>query len=423
MGDALPDAVSSRARAGVVMRILMAGTFIYPRGAAGRASQMQARGLAEAGHHITVAMARGENAERQIAVDGFTVLTFGSVAEMTGGLAGRFRWVTAQVGLLIYLLKAVLGGRFDSLMFYGVAPIFAAVAVIARLWKQPTCLIQYDLLETSIYLGFWDYIQRQLIIGSEKVLARCAALIIIGYSSALEAVFQRIAPRTPRVKVWPPTDTTYFASSGGGRVRNRWGLNDCKLVAYAGSISRLEGIDVLLEAMSVIRSQYPGLKLVLAGPVEHFDPVGGRPLNFELTAKKIGVEDSVLFVGMLPRDQVVDLLAAADCLVMPKVDHPVNAVASPIKVGEYLASGRPVVASRVCELDMWLRHGEDIWLCRPGDPADLAAAIVRVLTDEALAQRLGANGQIAARRVCDYRVWAQRVEAALKDLRSVSKPI
>lgn len=401
----------------------MAGTFIYPRGAAGRAVQMQARGLAEAGHHVTVAMARGESAERQIAVDGFTVLTFGSVAGMTGGLAGRFRWATAQVGLLVYLLRAVLGRRFDCLMFYGVAPIFAVVAVIARLWKQPTCLIQYDLLETKVYLGFWDYIQRQLIIGSEKLLARCAALIIIGYSSALEAVFQRIAPQTPRVKVWPPTDTVLFASGDGVRMRHNWELGEQKLIVYTGSISRLQGSDLLLKAMPSVLQQHQDVKLVITGPVASFDPAGGRPLDYQMLAEELGIEDNVIFAGVLPVNQLLDVQMAADCLVMPKIGHPVNEVQSPIKVGEYLASGRPVVASRVCELDTWLRHGEDIWLCRPGDPADLAAAIVRVLTDEALAQRLGANGQIAARRVCDYRVWAQRVEAALMDLRSASKPI
>lgn len=391
----------------------MAGTFIYPRGAAGRAVQMQARGLAEAGHHVTVAMARGENAARRSAVDGFTVLTFGSVAEMTGGLAGRFRWFLAQVGLLAYLVGAVLSRRFDCIMFYGVAPIFAVVAVIARLRKRPTCLIQYDLMNTGVFAGFWNYLYRQLIVGSEIILARCASLIIIGYATALADVFRQMAPTTPRVRVWPPTDTLRFGTGNADCARHRYGVENQKLVVYAGAIGRLEGIDILLSAVPEAQRLCPNFKVFLAGPILQNDYVSGRPMDFKQMVHDLEIHEAVQFVGVLPTDQLLDLLAAADCLVMPKIDHPSNTAASPIKVGEYLAAGRPVVASRVCELDTWLKHGEDIWFCAPGDQQSLAEAIAQVLTDVDLAGKLAANGQKKAHQVCDYRAWASRVETAL----------
>lgn len=399
---------------GTLMRILMAGTFTFPQGAASRAVHMQAKGLAEAGHDVVVVVCLGSTRQKYARLDGFTVRSFDSTEEGRCGLPGQFRWLKAQLGMLLYLLASVLGRRFDCIMFYGVAPIFAFVVPIARLLRQRTCLIQYDLMETDVFLGFWNYLYRKLIVGSEKFLARYVSLIIIGYSSALEDIFQYIAPETPRIKVWPPTDTTYFASGDGARARSRWGLSECRLVVYAGSISRLEGSDVLLRAVPEVKHQCPDMKLVIAGPVTQFDPVCGQPLDYELLAQELGIDNAVLFAGVLPTDQFVDLLAAADCLVMPKVDHPANAAASPIKMGEYLASGRPVVASRVCELDKWLRHGEDIWFCEPGNVRDLAHAIVQMLVVSELAKEIGRSGQQAAREVCDYRAWARRVGSALQ---------
>lgn len=400
---------------GPVMRILMTGTFTFPQGAASRATHMQAKGLVEAGHNVIVLVCSSSTKEKLVRLDGFTVRAFDTI---TGRDRGLLCWLKAQFQMLLYLLTSVFGQEFDYIIFYGVAPVFALVIPIARLLRQRTCLIQYDLMETNVFLGFWNYLHRQLIIGSERLLARNSSLIIIGYASALENVFRRIAPQTPRVRVWPPTDMAFFASGDGARARSRLGLGNRKLVVYAGSISRLEGSDILLRAMQDATIQCPDMKLVIAGSVTQFDPVSGRPLDYELLAQELGVQNRVLFAGVLPTDQFVDLLAAADCLVMPKVDHPANAVASPIKVGEYLASGRPVVASRVCELDQWLRHGQDIWFCRPGDPIDLAAAIVHILTDEHLAQNMGANGRQVGYDVCNYHAWVQHVEGAWKQIQA-----
>lgn len=396
------------------MRILIAGTFVFPEGAAGRAVHMQAKGLTEAGHDVMVVACRCAMQDRQATLDGFSVQCFDAGEEQSGRLSRRLHWMKAQLGMLHYLVASAWRHRFDQVLFYGEAPVFALYAPIARLLRQRTCLIQYDLTRTSVTLGFRDYLRRQLIIGSEKLLAQTSSLIIIGYSPSLEENFRRMAPKTPRVKVWPPTDTAFFACGSRERARSRLGVWTDRLVVYAGSISRLEGIDVLLEAVPIIVEQCAMLKLVIAGSVISYDPVCGRPIDYEVMARELGVGGSVIFTGMLPADQVVDLLAAADCLVMPKVDHPANSAASPIKIGEYLASGRPVVATRVCELDTWLRHGEDVWFCQPGDPADLAAAIVRVLADADLARKLGVNGMIAAHDVCDYQEWARRVEAALQ---------
>lgn len=395
------------------MRIMIAGTFVFPEGAAGRAVHMQAKGLAEAGHDVEVVACRSALQQRQATLDSFSVKCFDHGEEQKSGLSRRLHWMYAQFGMLHYLLVSVWGQRFDCIMFYGVAPVFAFVAPIARILRQRTCLIQYDIEKTTVFLGFLDYLRRQLAICSEKVLARTSSLIIIGYSSALEDDFRRMAPQTPRVKVWPPTDTAFFACGSKERARSRLGVWTDRLVVYAGSISRLEGVDVLLQAIPTIVEQCPKLKLVIAGSVASYDPVCGRPIDYEEMAWELRAGANVVFTGMLPADQVVDLLAAADCLVIPKVDHPANSAASPIKMGEYLASGRPVVATRVSELDTWLRHSEDVWFCRPGDPVDLAAGIVCVLADDRLAKKLGTNGGRVARYVCDYHEWARRVEDAL----------
>ena len=83
--------------------------------------------------------------------------------------------------------------------------------------------------------------------------------------------------------------------------------------------------------------------------------------------------------------------------------------ASPVKLFEYMAAGRAVVASNVGAIPEVLRDGENALLVAPGSAAELVAAITRVLEDRALSRRLGA----AARRDVQSYSWEARVARVL----------
>jgi glycosyltransferase involved in cell wall biosynthesis len=399
------------------MKILMVGTFTFPYGggAAARAVHMQALGLAGAGHDVTVAAAISDGPAKRFTMDGFLVRSFGpyEVATASGGIAQIRNFATRQLLLAWFVAEAIIRRRYDSIIFYGLSPLFALLTPFARLWKQRTAVVLGDLASRGVERRLSARLKRAVVVLTERVMVRSTSLTVVGGSSVLERKLRDMAPRTPTIRSFPPTDMAAFSNGDAARSREQYGLRGKKVIAYAGRINRLEGVDVLLKAMRLVADEHPDAVLVIAGSAATVDPIVRLPLDYPELARGMGIADLVVFTGFLPMQGVVDLLAAADVLVSPKIDHPANVVAAPIKVGEYLASGRPVVATRICELDEWLRDGEDVVFCATGDVDGLAAALSRVLSDPERGRLIGASGRERARSVCDASIWADRVAGAL----------
>ena len=108
----------------------------------------------------------------------------------------------------------------------------------------------------------------------------------------------------------------------------------------------------------------------------------------------------VQFVGAVPHDEVPDYVAAADVCVAAFASNPVTQCKSPLKLAEYLASGKAVVASDVGEVRRMV--GEAGVMVRPGDAQEMAEEIVRLLRDPEERQRLG---RLARERVMAGLTW------------------
>ena len=169
-------------------------------------------------------------------------------------------------------------------------------------------------------------------------------------------------------------------------------------VAYAGHFYPWKGVDVLIEALALV-PQARGLF------------IGGRSGDPDLDRLRslvgaLCLTERVSFTGPVPPPDVGSLLARADVLVLPTVAAPYARYTSPLKLFEYMAAGRPIVASDLPALREVLDHGGTAILVAPGDPAALAAGVRSVLDDPATADRMA---RAAFRKVDDYS-WARRAE-------------
>lgn len=171
------------------------------------------------------------------------------------------------------------------------------------------------------------------------------------------------------------------------------------VAAYAGHLYAWKGVDVLLDALS----QAPGVRGLI---------VGGHAAEPDLArvqahAASLGITDRVTFTGLVEPSQVPAHLAAAMVLVLP---NPASAIStsftSPLKLFEYMAAGRAIVASDLPSIREVLTDGEDALLVEPGSAAALAGAIRRLVDDRALASRLA---RTAFARSAEY-TWARRAE-------------
>jgi len=170
------------------------------------------------------------------------------------------------------------------------------------------------------------------------------------------------------------------------------------VIGYVGHLYPWKGPHLLLEALSALEN----VRAII---------VGGHPAERDLQhlqqqAHTLGVTARVTFTGYVDRGRIADLLAAMDVLVLPHTSTPISErYASPLKLFEYMAAARPIVASDLPSIREVLTD-ETAVLVAPGDPAALAAGIRRTLDDWASAEQ---RARRAYDLVSDY-TWDRRAE-------------
>lgn len=174
------------------------------------------------------------------------------------------------------------------------------------------------------------------------------------------------------------------------------GADDTKLVlGFVGFVRSWHGLDAVIRAMTADAD--PALRLVVVGDGP------ARPELESLTAA-LGIGDRVSFTGLAAREAVPELVAGFDIALQPKV----VAYASPLKVFEYMAAGRAIVAPDQPNIREILTDGETALLFDPAESGSVWRAIQRLVADPALRRRLGeaARAEIARR---DY-TWERNAE-------------
>jgi glycosyltransferase involved in cell wall biosynthesis len=157
------------------------------------------------------------------------------------------------------------------------------------------------------------------------------------------------------------------------------------MVGYMGALPATE-VDVLLGALHAARAHAPDLAFLAIG----VSVAGAGKTLREYAGARWA--DWMIDAGRIPFEQVGAHLAATDALVLTMRDTVANRGRWPSKINDYLASGRPVVTTRVGEIvDFLERHRAG--LLTPPDPQAIAAALLRLRSDPSLAAELGARGR------------------------------
>ena len=163
-----------------------------------------------------------------------------------------------------------------------------------------------------------------------------------------------------------------------------------KYIAYCGYVSiRKDGVDVLIKAFSKVHALHPDYKLFVIGR-------GGfpEPLSFfEDLAEEYGVKDSVVFTGEVRAEEMPQLLVNADVLALARPDSLQARNGFPTKLGEYLATGNPIVVTRVGEIPHFIIDRENGILAEESNVEDFADKLSWVLEHPEQAKKIGNNGR------------------------------
>jgi glycosyltransferase involved in cell wall biosynthesis len=197
------------------------------------------------------------------------------------------------------------------------------------------------------------------------------------------------------------------------KVRDELNLRqDCSYICFVGILVQWQGIEYVIRSMPLVLSECPQTQLIIVGD-------GQMKQELMSLADQVGVLNNMIFTGMVPYQKVPLYVNASDVCVAPKVG--LRSGYSPLKLCEYMACGKPVVASRASGLEI-LEDSQGGILVEPGNSLELGTAITRLLQDKELRKQMGENGRRYVLQNLSWESVARRVAEVLSDaMRTGSK--
>jgi glycosyltransferase involved in cell wall biosynthesis len=186
---------------------------------------------------------------------------------------------------------------------------------------------------------------------------------------------------------------------------------DTPVVLYTGTFEAYQGLDLLFEAMALVAAARPDARLLLAG---------GKPDQVARARGQVraaGIETVTTFAGERPAAEIPAYLLACDALVSPRS----RGTNTPLKIYQYLRSGRPIVATRLLTHTQVL--DDETAILTGTSPHEFADGILRALCDPARAAAVGSNAKRLAETKYSYEAYLERTRRACAALDPSGTPL
>ena len=170
-------------------------------------------------------------------------------------------------------------------------------------------------------------------------------------------------------------------------------------ILYSGSFDKKDGVPVLVDAFNRLAAKRENIRLILTGVGSDEDM---RIMN--KCIENSPFKDQIMYKGYLDDADYYVTLRNADILCMPRIDIGFAQAGFPFKLGEYLATGKPVIASTVSEIPMLFKDRQEAMLVNPGSSDAIVDAAEYLINNPVVAFVIGAKGRAMAKRLFDYHV-------------------
>jgi glycosyltransferase involved in cell wall biosynthesis len=304
--------------------------------------------------------------------------------------------------LSLTALRRALIGRYDAIHSHEEGGLIGvALSVLLRVphlydmhSSLPQQLTNFAFSRSKLVRGVFLAIERLMIRRSRAVIVICPSLedTVRQIDPAAHVVLIENAPGSAEDQATPEQ---------AAAVRAEFGLSpSAPVVLYTGTFEAYQGLDLLLSAMALVKERRADARLLLAG---------GKPEQVRKAveqARAAGIGEVTIFAGEQPAPEIPAYLLAADVLVSPRS----RGTNTPLKIYQYLRSGRPIVATRLLTHTQVLSDATAILTA--ATPADFAAGILAALDDPARAASVGRHARELAETKYSYEAYLDRTRRA-----------
>ena len=294
------------------------------------------------------------------------------------GIGPSWTKVPLNIMLTLTAFRRAISGRYDAVHSHeeggGIGVVLASMLRVPHLYDMHSSLPQQ--VANFGYRGMpglatlLGWLERVMIGGSKVVIVICPDL-----ADTARGVNRRVP--TVLIENAPGSGDAPTAGSGDA-VRRQLGLDPTvPLALYTGTFEHYQGLDLLYGAMVEVKKTRPDARVVV---------VGGDAAQIEKARKQVaaaGVTNEVIFTGQRPAEEIPAYLDAATLLVSPRS----TGTNTPLKIYQYLRSGRPIVATNLRTHTQVLSHDTAV-LAEP-TPHAFAAAMLSVFNDPVHARSIG----------------------------------
>jgi glycosyltransferase involved in cell wall biosynthesis len=315
--------------------------------------------------------------------------------------------------LAVEAFRRGVGGGYDAVHSHEEAGllgvILSAILRVPHLYDMHSSLPQQL---TNFAFSRSPLITRAFLAVERFMVQRSKVVIVI--CPALEDTVKTIDPDAQVILIEnaPGSSGDRPTADQAAAVRGTLGLGpNAPMVLYTGTFEAYQGLDLLFEAIALVRRQRPDARLVLAG---------GKPVQVaraQAEARRLGIDDVTIFAGERPAPEIPAYLMACDALVSPRS----KGTNTPLKIYQYLRAGRAIVATRLLTHTQVL--DDDVAILVGATPREFADGILRALADPSRAAAIGRQAQALADRKYSYEAYLEKTRRACVALQATSRPL
>ncbi len=318
------------------------------------------------------------------------------------GIGPSLAKLPLDVLLTLSVLRRALTTRYDAVHSHEEGGLIGVV--VAALWRVPHLYDMHSSLPQQLtnFAFSRSRVIHRVFLAIERVMIRRSRVVIV-ICQSLEETVRGIDQdaRTILIENAPGSSDDQATDEEAVAVRRRFGLSSSTpVVLYTGTFEAYQGLDLLFEAMAHVHRSIPEATLVLAG---------GKPGQVDKArrqARAAGIEDVAIFAGERPSTEMPGYLLACDVLVSPRS----RGTNTPLKIYQYLRSGKPIVATRLLTHTQVL--SDDTAILTGTSPREFADGILAALQDPNRAAAIGTRARELAETKYSYEAYLERTREA-----------
>lgn len=246
----------------------------------------------------------------------------------------------------------------------------------------------------------------------ERLNIRLASRVFVVSGQLKRYFIDRSIPEDKITVIPNGVDTGRFHPNVDGQaMRARLGLSDRLVLGFTGSFHYWHGIGNLVRFILAVLDRFDHSAFLLVGRGPLKDDLERRLSAFIAAGR-------VVMPGYVDHKEMPQVLAAMDIALAPYPDLPYFYY-SPLKLFEYMASGKAVIASRVGQVEEIIMHEKHGLLVDPDDPEEMSRAAGRLIRDSGMRCRLGRQARSLVKRRYSWRTAADEVIGLMKSVISI----